>query len=71
MLSRFGRGDTRVRGSFIVLITDNYDKTAKFILTRNAIYGMFKLQIRLDVIRNLGYDLCDIQGLHTLFSRKT
>ena len=43
VLSRFGRGDTRVRGSFIVSITDTYDKIAKFISTRNAIYGMFKL----------------------------
>ena len=39
---RFGRGDTRVRGSFIVSITDTYDKNAKFISTRNAIYRMFK-----------------------------
>ena len=37
----FGRGDTWIRGSFIVSITDTYDKIAKFISTRNAIYGIF------------------------------
>ena len=42
VLSRFGRGDTRIRGSFTVSITDTYDKIAKFISTRNAICGMFK-----------------------------
>ena len=39
-LSRFGGG---VRGSFIVSNTDTFDKIAKFISTRNAMYGMFKL----------------------------
>ena len=43
VLSRFGRGETRVRRSLIVSITDTYDKIAKFISTRNAMYGMFKL----------------------------
>ena len=42
LLSRFGRGDTRVRGSFNVS-TNNFDKIAKFISTCNAMYGMFKL----------------------------
>ena len=43
-------------------ITDTYDKIAKFILTRNAMYGMFELQIRLAALKysNPGYDLCDI-----------
>ena len=43
MLSQFGRGDTQVRGSFIVSITDTYNKIAKPISTCNAIYGMFKI----------------------------
>ena len=42
VLSRFGRGVTRFRGSFIVSITDTSDEIAKFISTRNAICGMFK-----------------------------
>ena len=40
MLSQFGRGDTLVRGSFIISITDTFDKIAKFISTCNATYGM-------------------------------
>ena len=43
VLSGFGRGDTRVCGSFIVSITDTYNKIAKFILMSNAIYGTIKL----------------------------
>ena len=51
VLSRFGLGDTRVRGSFIVSITDTFDKIATFISTRNAMYGIFKLLIRLDTLK--------------------
>ena len=36
----FGRGDTRVRESFIVAI-NTFDRISKFILTCNAIYGVF------------------------------
>ena len=43
VLSRLGQGDTRVPGSFIVSITDTYNKIAKFISTCNAMYGVLKL----------------------------
>ena len=41
-LCRFGRGNTRVRGSFIVS-ANTIDKIAEFISTRDEMYGMFKL----------------------------
>ena len=44
VLSRFGRGEIRVCGIFVVSITDTFDKIAKFISTpRKPMYGMFKL----------------------------